>query len=322
MEDARVSLRPGVVELLKLLDERGILQSIASKNEYDIAMAKLREFGLDHYFIYPQISWNPKSDSIGEIAARINIGINSIAFIDDQAFEREEVHFAHPEVLLIDASQLDEIADMPRMNSEFITSESKLRRKFYQNDIIRNQVEQEFKGTPDDFLRSLDMKFTISPVRKDDLKRVEELTVRTHQLNATGRTYSYNELTELQNSSGHKLLIADLTDKYGEYGKIGLALIECNQDEWILRLLLMSCRVISRGVGSILLNHILNLARDNGKPLLADFVPTDRNRIMYVTYKFAGFREIGKEEGVVKLRYDASFVQPLPDYVQLCVEDS
>ena len=80
IEDSSVILRDRIKGIIEVLDQRGILQSIASKNDYDLAMAKLRELGLDEYFIYPQINWGPKSISIKEIAKSINIGMDTISF--------------------------------------------------------------------------------------------------------------------------------------------------------------------------------------------------------------------------------------------------
>ncbi|WP_291567188.1 MULTISPECIES: HAD-IIIC family phosphatase [unclassified Clostridium] len=317
LEDKDITLRDGIVDIIKTLDNRGILQSIASKNEYNIAMKKLKEFGIEEYFIYPQINWNSKSDSIKKIAKQINIGIDTLAFIDDQVFEREEVKFSIKEVLCIDALELDKLLNMPEMNPRFITEDSKLRRQMYQSDIKRNREEKTFNGTQEEFISSLNMHFTISVVSEGDLQRAEELTVRTHQLNATGYTYSYEELDCLRKSDRHKLFIAGLEDKYGNYGKIGLILIECDEEVWTLKLLLMSCRVISRGVGTIMLNYIMNLAKDANVKLYAEFVPTERNRMMYITYKFAGFREVGERNGVVILENDLLQIQSIPEYVQV-----
>jgi FkbH-like protein len=316
IEDNRVTLRDGIKEIIETLDKRGILQSIASKNDYDLAMTKLREMGLHEFFLYPQINWGIKSASVKEIAKLINIGIDTVAFIDDQAFEREEVIFENPVVFCIDAANLNGILDMPEMNPRFITEDSKIRRLMYLHDIERNTAEERFDGPAEDFLASLNMVFTISPVREGDLERAEELTVRTHQLNTTGYTYSYEELNNFRKSRDHKLFIASLDDKYGTYGKIGLALIECN-DVWTIKLLLMSCRVMSRGVGTILLNYIMGLAKTAHKPLRAEFVPNDRNRMMLITYTFAGFKEIKSEDGITTYENDLTQIQPVPDYVKV-----
>lgn len=317
LEDDSVTVREGITDIIEELDKRGILQSVSSKNEYNSAMDKLKEFGLNEYFLYPQINWNSKSSSIKTIVKSINIGMDAVAFIDDQPFEREEVKFELPGILCIDSEDLSNLLDMPEMNPNFITEDSKMRRQMYINDMVRNDAEESFVGTQEDFLASLNMVFSISPVKEGDLERAEELTVRTHQLNATGYTYSYDELNHFRKSQDHILLIAGLEDKYGIYGKIGLSLIECSKDIWTIKLLLMSCRVMSKGVGTIMLNHMMRLAKQANVILRAEFVPTDRNRMMYITYKFAGFKEYEERDGLVIFENDIASIQPLPEYIKL-----
>ena len=325
LEDPEVRVRPDVVEILKALDERGILHSIASRNDHDAAMARLREHGLEEYFLYPQINWNSKAASIAQIAKDINIGLDAIAFVDDQPFEREEVAFSHGKVLCLDSRQLEGLLDRPEFTPRFITEDSKVRRRMYLADIRRNREEAEFVGPTEEFLATLGMVFTIAPAREADLQRAEELTVRTHQLNTTGYTYSYEELEELSRSTRHKLLVASLTDRHGTYGKIGLTLIEYGPEVWpkvwTIKLLLMSCRVMSKGVGSILLNYIMTLAREAGVRLRAEFVSNGRNRQMLITYKFAGFKEIGREGETAILENDLTLIQPFPGYVDVRIEE-
>jgi len=198
LENDQVSLRDFVTDIIKTLDSRGILQSIASKNEYDHAMTQLKAFGLSEYFIYPQINWNSKAQNIETIAKKINIGIDTFAFIDDQPFEREEVNFSLPDVLCIDAADIDKLLDMPEMNPRFITDDSSKRRLMYISDIKRDKIEENFVGPKEDFLATLNMVLTIALAQEEDLKRAEELTVRTHQLNTTGDTYSYEELNVMR----------------------------------------------------------------------------------------------------------------------------
>lgn len=319
LEGDNVAVRDGIVDIIKTLDNRGILQSIASKNDFDLAMAKLSELGVDEYFIYPQINWNPKSFSVKTIAKLINISIDTIMFIDDQEFEREEVAFSLPEVICTDSKDLSGLLEMAELKPRFITEDSKRRRGMYRSSIKRNQDEEAFNGTQEEFMASLNMIFTISEAEEGDLQRVEELTVRTHQLNSTGYTYSYEELDSFRRSKRHRLFIASLDDKYGTYGKIGLALIECEEMVWTVKLLLMSCRVMSRGSGTILMNHIMRLAKEAGVCLRAEFVPNDRNRMMYVTYKFAGFKEILIEDNIIVFENDLRQIQPLPKHVKLCI---
>jgi FkbH-like protein len=320
IEGDDVRVKPGIEEIIKTLDARGILQSIASKNDFGDAMAKLKEFGLDDYFIYPEIHWNAKSTSLAAIQKNINVGMDTIVFVDDQPFEREEVKSVHPDATCLDAADYLTIPDLPRMNPRFITTDSARRRKMYQDDIKRKVEEEEFKGPQEEFLASLNMKFIIHQAKEEDLKRAEELTVRTNQLNATGKTYDYDELNQFRMSDDYLLLVCELTDRYGSYGKIGLALIEKKEEHWHLRLLLMSCRVMARGVGTVVMSYIMMEAKKAGKKLLADFKHTGRNRQMYVSYKFGNFKEISSDDdGHVLFENDLSMIQPFPPYIDVTI---
>lgn len=318
LEDKNVRLKNDIVNVIKTLDERGILQSIASKNNFDDAYAKLSEFGIAEYFLYPQINWNPKSGSLQEIAQKLNIGIDTFAFVDDQEFEREEVKHILPEVQTIDALDAKDMLDMERFIPRFITEDTKNRRKMYIASQERSEKEKEFEGTSEEFLKTLDMHLSISPVTEEDLQRAYELTIRTHQLNSTGYTYSYDELKEFINSSEHIFLIAQLKDKYGDYGKIGLILLE-NKENLKIKLLLMSCRVMSRGVGSAILIYLSQLKHKIGKRMFAEFKTTDKNRIMYITYKLMGFDEIEDNDGDVLLEYVSEEKKDFPDYFSVDV---
>ncbi|WDE02528.1 HAD-IIIC family phosphatase [Thalassomonas actiniarum] len=315
LEGGIKGLRPGVLTLIKTLDQRGILQSIASKNEHRLALEQLQSLGIAEYFLCPQINWGAKSASIGRIAKTLNIGLDTFAFIDDQAFEREEVAFALPQVLCVDANELDSLAARAEFIPRFITQDSARRRQMYMADIKRNAVEEHFEGAQDSFLASLKMKLRISHACEADLKRAEELTLRTNQLNTTGYTYSYDELNAFRQSECHHLLVASLEDKYGTYGKIGLVLIALEQDVWVIKLLLMSCRVMTRGVGTVLINHLRNQAREQGVRLLAEMLPNDRNRMMYMTYKFNHFSELEKQGRLVIFENDLSITHDFPAYL-------
>ena len=317
LEDRQVTLRPGIAEIVKALDERGILQSIASRNDREQALAQLKAFGLDDYFVYPQINWNAKSASIQAIAQALNLGLDSFAFIDDQAFERDEVLSAFPQVLCLDAAEIAALLDQPAFTPRFITEDTRRRRLMYLSNIEREKAEAAFAGPSAEFLATLGMVFTIEPAAEGDLKRAEELTLRTNQLNTTGYTYDYDELSALSRSLAHLLLIAGLDDKYGAYGRIGLAVIERGPEIWTLKLLLMSCRVMSRGVGSVLLGHIMRRAKAAGARLRAEFIPNGRNRQMLITYRFAGFREIHQEADMSILEHDLADIPPDPPYVRL-----
>jgi FkbH-like protein len=318
LENDRLVLREGIKEVVQTLDEWGIIQSIASKNNHEDAVRALQSFGISEYFLYPQINWGLKSNAIGRIREKLNIGLDAIVFVDDQPFERDEVSFVHEQVTCLDATQIDAVLEMSK--PRFITDESAQRRKMYLDDDKRDQEEKE-TGDNRKFLESLQLDFSIQKATVSDLQRVEELMTRTNQLNTTGYMYSYDELEELISSPDHLLLVSGLTDKYGSYGKIGVALLAFKDTIWTLKLLLMSCRVMSRGVGRVLLNYIMNYARENGCRLQAEFLPTDRNRLMYTTYKFAGFTELKTlENGVILLEHPLTDLIKYPDYLKVSIK--
>jgi FkbH-like protein len=181
--------------------------------------------------------------------------------------------------------------------------------------MVRNQAEAAYEGSKEAFLASLGMVLTIFPAGEADLQRAEELTVRTNQLNSTGYTYCYDQLNRFRHSDDYELLMASLEDKYGPYGHIGLALVARDESVWTIKLLLMSCRVMSRGVGSMMLTYLMQLTRKNGVRLRAEFVPSGRNRMMNITYRLAGFKQVDQLEDLVIFESDLATVPSFPEYV-------
>lgn len=320
-ESDDLQLKPDIHKILKELDDRGILLSISSKNNREDVEKILKQFALWNYFLYPQINWEPKSVSIAAIQKKLNIGMDSIMFIDDQVFEREEVKLAHPEVEVIDAQMYLELLKMPRLRPRFITSESKHRRQMYLDDQNRELEEEKFSDTPNKFLMSLEMKFIISKAKEEDLMRAEELTARTNQLNSTGIQYNYEELKEFIYSNDHCLWVCELKDRFGSYGKIGIILVETKPEIWKIKLLLMSCRTISRGVGTIAIIFLIQKAKKMNVRLQAEFVRTDRNRQMLLAYQLANFVEKERDGNKILFENDLLFTQSYPSFVQVAVEE-
>ena len=313
-EGDEVIPRPEVLEVIRQLDRRGILHSVASKNHQQQAVEQLQRHGLAELFLYPQINWGPKSRSLQAIAEALGIATDALALVDDQAFEREEVRFAHPRVLCLPPERCAELLDSPRATG---SAELGGRRQLYQTEQRRRQAEQDFEGTAEQFLATLQMELELFGATEDDLARAHELTRRTSQLNTTGYTYGRHELRRLIHSPEHLVLMARLRDRFGEMGKIGLAVVQQTPRLWTLKLLLMSCRVLGRGVGNVLLSKIMGAAAHHGACLQAEFIPTGRNRMMYATYKFAGFSEIRRKEQLVLLQSDGARRPAIPDYISL-----
>ncbi|RDI53343.1 HAD-IIIC family phosphatase [Nocardia mexicana] len=281
--------KPEALHAIRTLDERGILHAVASRGEPSAATAHLRRHGIEEMFSAVEIGWGPKSDAIGRIADSLNIGPEAMAFVDNDPVELAEVATAHPTVRCYPADRIAELAGLPEFTPGTATSEARHRRSYYRAERARRADEGEFGGSDAEFLASLGLVMTVRTASEEDLARAHELTVRTHQLNTTGVTFDIDELRELCASPRHEVLVASLHDRFGGYGTIGLAVSEIRGTDSVLLLLLMSCRVMSRGVGTALIREIVRRARAAGRRPAAEFVATPVNRVMLVTLRFAGF---------------------------------
>lgn len=287
--------KPEVLHTIRTLDERGILHAVASRGEPAAATAHLRMHGIEDLFSAIEIGWGPKSEAIGRIAESLNLGRDAIAFIDNDPVELAEVAAALPEVRCYGADRIADLPDLPEFTPTTATFEARQRRTLYRAERVRQASQAEFSGSDADFLASLDLVMTVREATESDLVRAHELTERTHQLNTTGITFDIDELRALCASPRHEVLIASLTDRFGGYGAIGLAVTEQRGDDSVLLLLLMSCRVMSRGVGTAFIAEVVRRAHAAGLRPAAEFVATPVNRVMLVTLRFAGFEVVDTE---------------------------
>ncbi|MBV9162308.1 MAG: HAD-IIIC family phosphatase [Pseudonocardiales bacterium] len=297
LEGDQVQLPDAVREVIVELDTRGILHSVASKNDREIAWERMETLGIAEYFVVPEIGWGPKSDSVRRIADRLNFAHRAIAFIDDQPVERAEVAYYLPDVRCYPAERASMLPELPEFSPAVTTVDSRRRRQMYQAGFRRDAERADFTGPDEEFLRSLELVMRIGRATEEDLSRVEELTVRTSQMNATGVYYSAATLRGLLADPRHEVLVVTLADRFGPHGAVGILLLEKypalgkHPGVWHLKLLATSCRVVSFGAGSTILNWLINQAALARAHLVADFRGTDRNRMMEVTYRFAGFSE-------------------------------
>jgi methoxymalonate biosynthesis protein len=291
LEDGDVQLPAEIRTVIKTLDDRGILQSVSSKNDYDQAWERLEQLGVAEYFVHPQIGWGRKSDAVTRIAEQLNFALGTIAFIDDQPAERAEVAFGAPDVRCYAAEQALSLPELAEFSPKVVTVDARRRRQMYQASFRRDAERESFHGPDEEFLRSLELVMTIKRADEEDLSRVEELTLRTSQMNATGVHYPDAVLRGLLTDPGHEVLTVSLSDRFGPHGAVGVLLLACHPAVWHLKLLATSCRVVSFGAGAVLLNWLIDQAARAGVHLAADFRPTDRNRMMDIAYRFAGFTD-------------------------------
>jgi len=316
--EEEVRLRDSVADILMELDQRGIIQSIASRNTHETAMDELNRFGVGKYFLYPQIGYGLKSGAIANIAASLNISVRHMAFIDDQAFEREEVSYHHPEIMCIDAADLHNLLEMDRLIPGSLTEESRNRRQMYLDDMERSAFGTGFKGTQEEFQKTLEMKLALFPPSgENDMERIAELSRRVNQMNSNGQSYSVKQLYEMRDSGRYDMYTARFSDRFGDYGIVGFALVHRDTGHWNIEAFAISCRVMQRGVWSVFLNYIVKKAKLSNVEITAEYRPNDMSRYMYISYKFLGFTEKSAENGLILFEYRHPHTQAFPDNITI-----
>jgi FkbH-like protein len=313
-----VQLKPKAAALVVELDRRGILNSIASKNSREEAEEVLRRFGLWDYFLQPQIHWNPKSGSLGAIAAALNIGVDSLVFIDDQVFERSEVQSAHPSVETFDVDFIDEALTHPRFDV-VVTDESRQRRSMYQVEQVRQEALEGAAGDYASFLKGCAIDLTVDDLDERFLNRVFELTERTNQLNYSGVRLSRAELEGKMKSPDNSVLVLSVSDRFGDYGVIGVALL--NVDSWTVECFFMSCRVQRKKVEHAFFAHLLRLGGARGHAnLRVRYKATPKNEPSRVVLEEEMMFRAGPPDGVSRL-FELSTTSAIPDSDIVTLDD-
>jgi FkbH-like protein len=236
-----LKLNTAAVETMRVLDSRGILNSVASKNDDALAREALRHFAIDDLILHPQINWGPKSDSIRRIADALNINIDTFAFVDDQPFERAEVGASLPPVRLFTPEDIENFPGLPAFDVP-VTAESRVRREMYRIEESRHVAASAAKTDYLSFLQSCGIVLEILPVTAENSERVYELTQRTNQLNVTGARFTREEIEKFMGGTNdQRALVMRCKDKFGDYGIIGCCFLL--EKEARIEAFFMSCRV-------------------------------------------------------------------------------
>jgi FkbH-like protein len=315
LEGDEVRLRPGVRETLQALDSWGILHSIASHNDAGQAVKKLEAFGLTDYFLAPQINFQPKPEQINAIAQAIDLRLEDLAYVDDDAFQRAQAAALLPGLTVLDEVEGLALPRLPGIRSEELTAEARSRRRFYQSRFERDQAETAFDGSRLEFLKSCRLRLIFRRAEQDDIPRVYELIQRTNQLNATAQRFSLEQVLDWMSGSEHVVWVGQLTDRFGDYGMVAAAVVQRQPSPWLLKVILVSCRAMGRGVGEGMLGSVLRRARDAGQERLhALYRKTPHNQAMRLLFTTHGFRPAsGTQDGDI-VTYERRLVDSLPDF--------
>jgi len=280
------------------LAKRGILLAICSKNNPDDALEALTTHpGMllrPKHFAAMRINWLDKAQNLRDIAGELNIGIDSLAFVDDNPVERESVRAALPEVTVIELPDdpmeyANSLRDSPVFERLSLSAEDQQRTTYYVEQRERNDAERSFQSK-EDFYRFLQQEAEVAPLSRASLGRIAQLTQKTNQFNLTTRRYTEQQIAERAETRGWQVNSIRVRDRFGDYGLVGLAITRDDGDTCEIDTFLLSCRVIGRTVETALLSHLAERAKARGcRRLSGWFLPTKKNAPARDFYAQHGF---------------------------------
>ena len=274
--------------ILLSLHQRGIILAINSKNNFEDAIKVIREHPYmilkEEHFATMCINWNDKVSNMKQIVKEINIGTDSLVFIDDDPVNREFVKSLFPEILVINlsndpSSYALEIENLIDFSVLKITDEDRNRGKMY----LKQKKIIELEKTSTDlqtFLSQLNLKIIIKDVNEFTLPRVSQLILKTNQFNLTTKRYQERDIEKMIQNSNFIVTSVQVKDKFGDNGVTGVFIIKKeNKKEWRIDTFLMSCRIMGRDIEKGIMIYIINKARANNiEKINAEFIPTQKNK--------------------------------------------
>jgi len=300
-------------EYLRELSQNGIILTVCSKNnEQDVIdlwhsnpYLKIRGEQLSAY----RINWQNKADNIREIAAELNIGLDSMVFIDDNPTERELIKQLLPQV------EVPDFPEKPYLFPDFckmltdkyfsiyeITKEDSEKTQQYKENAQRKQLESKFANF-DDYLRSLEIVLTIETMNEMNITRFAQMTQKTNQFNLTTKRYTETDLKNLV-AGGARIFGLRVKDRFGDNGLTGLCITSPptplqNERGVVIDTFLLSCRILGKGIENAFLQYVLMKLKEEGvKTVSAKYIKTLKNSQVADFYERNGFTLENSDEEV------------------------
>ena len=290
---------------LLALNQRGVLLAINSKNNFDDAIHVIKEHPnmilKEDNFACVRINWNDKVVNMKEISDELNIGLDSMVFVDDDPVNIEYVRSNLPEVASIqmpadnchnNARHLKSITALFDMLK--LTDEDKARNRMY----LEQRKRAEFKtqvGSLENFLKQMNISVNIKNADDFTIPRISQLTLKTNQFNLTTRRYQEEDIRKFSQDSKKIVECAQIEDKFGDNGITAAYIVnKDNEQQWTIDTFLLSCRVIGRGVEDDILSHIIEKARKDGiSQVRGEYIKTEKNQPAENLFADFGFKKEG-----------------------------
>ncbi len=293
-------------EYVRQLKERGVILAVCSKNDQEIA---LRGFSHPDCLLKPedfvsfQANWDSKDTNLKRIAQEINIGLDSLVFIDDSPMERALIRSQLPIVAVPEVdggepfSYIRAIEQGKYFETVSVSQDDRLRTDTYLQNKKREKLAEN-SSSYEEFLRSLAMEAEIAPFQDVYLARIAQLTNKSNQFNLTTRRYTEEELRQIASDERYLTLYGRLKDRFGDNGLVSVVIGEKDGAVLKIRLWLMSCRVLRRGLEYAMLDALAEWAeKSRMKELQGDYYPTRKNQMVANLYEQFGFSKVFEDSG-------------------------
>lgn len=314
-------------DLLKLY-HRGILLAINSKNNEDEAFEVIDKHpGMvlrRKHFAAHRINWKDKAANLEELAEELNIGIDSIIFIDDNPRECELIRQLHPECVVVElpekryqlASTIQALLGVENIN---ITDEDKKKGEIYQSQVERKKIQQTACSL-EEYLRSLALVVSIKEADSFTVPRIAQLTQKTNQMNLATRRYSEAEIESFMKSPLSSVFYVSVKDRLGDHGIVGVMILKIEDDQCLIDTFLLSCRVLGLTIEQSMLAYIQEKARESGcRKLIGEYIPTKKNTPAAGLYEAANFEKQSDSSFVFDLKSKDILLSP---FITLGVSES
>jgi len=306
---------------IKKYADQGVILAINSKNnEADVkeVFEKHPDVALKwEDFAATRINWNPKTQNFVELADEINIGLDSMVFVDDNPFETQMVAELLPQVEVVQFSEnplenLKILGALEFFDTLDLTDEDRQKSEQYKAQAKRSRMKQETTSM-EDFYRSLEMRVQLRSCDSFAVKRVAQMTQKTNQFNLTTHRYSETDIHQFCESDTHYVYTVSVSDKYGDNGLTGVVICEEFGDSWRLNTFLLSCRIIGRRVETAFLSFVVDEARSHGiKTLIGEYLPTTKNTPVKQVFQDHGFSPDGDV-----WTFDTEKTIPFPEWIAM-----
>ncbi|MGW4165968.1 HAD-IIIC family phosphatase [Streptomyces chartreusis] len=280
------------------LREQGVVLVLASKNDRDQVEKVLTEHPdvllRPEAFSVRMVDWSAKAGNLRRAAEALSLSTESFVFMDDSDFERAQVGDELPEVAVVSAAGdpahlVDSLLRHGWFDVMALTDTDRKRPELYRNRALRGDFSSGFDSS-EDFLRALDLKVEVTSATEYTIGRIAQLAARTNQFNLTGIRYDEAATRRMSEDAGHLVLSVSVADRFGDEGIVGALWVERTPDVWRVLNLVLSCRVLSRGVERAAVGRLAELAALAGaRSVEGHYRPSDRNGVAADFWTGAGF---------------------------------